>query len=273
MPQAIERGYVYIAKPPLYRVAKGRQERYLQNEREMDDYLMDALSTDGLISAGDGVQIAGADFKRILGLCLEARNILQPLAGAIPVRFVEALALSGCLSDMQGYGLAGNILDSAEHESERGWKVSSADEGILIERTLRSVVEQHMFPIEKLSSGEVRAFNRMAGRDELIALFRNPLTLSVKQKTQKIWTAFGLLDTAFEYARNGLTINRYKGLGEMTADQLWETTMDPNHRTLFQVRITDATKADEIVSMLMGEIVEPRRDFIVDNALSANVDI
>ena len=273
MPQAIERGYVYIAKPPLYRVAKGKQERYLQNEREMDDYLMEALATDGMVTTGDGIQIAGADFKRILAMILEMKNILQPMSSIVPVKFVEALALSGCLSGKCEYAPAGKILDSSEHESERGWKVSESAEGILIERTVRSVAEKYLLPAEHMDSGEIRAFNRMAGRDELINLFKMPLTLSVKSKTQKIWSAFGLLDLAFEYARSGLSINRYKGLGEMSSEQLWETTMDPANRSLFQVRVTDTTKADEVVSMLMGDIVEPRRDFIVDNALNAKLDV
>jgi DNA gyrase subunit B len=143
----------------------------------------------------------------------------------------------------------------------------------LIKRVVRSVSEEHIFKNEKMQSGEVRAFNRMAGRDELLNLFKHALTITVKSKTQKIWNAFKLLDVAFEYARSGLSINRYKGLGEMSADQLWETTMDPTNRTLFQIKISDATKADEVVSMLMGDVVEPRRDFIVDNALNANVDI
>ena len=95
----------------------------------------------------------------------------------------------------------------------------------------------------------------------------------VKAKSQKIWGALNLLNTAFEYAKNGLKIQRYKGLGEMNAEQLWETTMDPNNRSLFQVKINDASQADEVISMLMGDVVEPRRDFIVDNALSANLDV
>jgi DNA gyrase subunit B len=272
MKQAIDLGYIYIAKPPLYRVAKGKQERYLQNEREMEDYLMDALTTDGMLKAESGTQIAGADFKRILGLCLEMRNILAPMQSFMPLQFAEALALSGCLSGSCDYNLVANILDSNEHESERGWKVSQTDQGVLVERTIRSVNEKYLLPNDRLNSGEIRAFNRMTGREELQALFATPLTLTVKNKTQKIWNAFKLLDTAFEYARAGLSINRYKGLGEMSAEQLWETTMDPNNRSLFQVKITDATKADEVVSMLMGDIVEPRRDFIVDNALNANID-
>ncbi|MDR1826305.1 MAG: DNA topoisomerase (ATP-hydrolyzing) subunit B [Rickettsiales bacterium] len=273
MPKAIEKGYVYIAKPPLYRVAKGKQERYLKNEREMDDYLMDALSTDGMITDWNGVQIAGADFKRVLGLCRDMKNILHPLTTAMPMRFTEALALSGSFGDGANWGLAEKMLDAAEHESERGWKVSKTEEGINIERTVRSVVEKYTLPLDKLSGAEARAWGRMTGREELMSLFENPLSLTVKNKTQKIWNAGGLLNTAFEYARSGLSINRYKGLGEMSAEQLWETTMDPMSRTLFQVKVTDAARADEVVSMLMGDVVEPRRDFIVDNALNANIDI
>jgi len=273
MPAAIDKGFVYIAKPPLYRVSKGKQERYLQDEREMSDYLMDALTTDGMLTTWEGEQIAGADFKRILGLISEMKAILLPMQNFIAPKFSEALALSGCLTGTPDFALAGQILDSGEHESERGWKVSQTDAGILIERIVRSVSERILLPADKLQSGEIRAFGRMAGREELLSLFRSPITLSVKSKTQKIWSAFGLLDTAFDYAKAGLSINRYKGLGEMSYAQLWETTMDPANRTMFQVKITDAAKADEVVSMLMGDVVEPRRDFIVDNALNANVDI
>ena len=113
----------------------------------------------------------------------------------------------------------------------------------------------------------------MQGREELIAMFSNPVELRVKAKSQKIWGALKLLETAFEYAKQGFKIQRYKGLGEMNSEQLWETTMDPNNRNVFQIKVSDAAQADEVVSMLMGDVVEPRRDFIVDNALNANIDI
>jgi len=271
MREVVERGYLYIAKPPLYRVAKGKQERYLKNEREMEDYLMDALSADGMLDAS-GVQIAGQDLKRILGLILAMKNILLPLEGLLPIKFIEALALSGCFGANPNYELAGRILDSVEHESEKGWQVAKTEEGIEIKRTVRSVSESHLFPADSMFAPEIRAFNKMPNLAELLELFTNPITLTVKSKMQKIHTAFGLLDAAFDYARGGLSISRYKGLGEMSPDQLWETTMDPANRTMFRVQITDAAKADEVVSMLMGDVVEPRRDFIVDNALNANID-
>ncbi|MCQ2571422.1 MAG: DNA topoisomerase (ATP-hydrolyzing) subunit B [Alphaproteobacteria bacterium] len=275
MPEAIERGYIYVAKPPLYGVTRGKQQIYIQNEREMDDYLLDQLSTDGTIETSDGQQLAGADLKRVLELVDDMKNNLQPLSHIVPLRFIEALALNKVFENesAENFAAAENMLDNEELEFERGWKISSDMEGIKITRTLRSVTETHVLPREKMNSSEIRAWQRMAGRDELIEMFSKPTTLRVKSKSQKIWGAFALLNTAFEYAKNGLKIQRYKGLGEMNAEQLWETTMDPNHRSLFQVKVTDASQADEVISMLMGDIGEPRRDFSVENALNANLDV
>ena len=275
MPQAIERGYIYVAKPPLYGVTRGKQQIYLQNQREMDDYLMEQLATDGMITTSEGMQVSGADLKRLLGLVLDMRNVLQPLNHIVPVRFVEALALNGAFEN-ESVDIFANVqkmLDAQELEFERGWKVSADEYGVTITRTLRSVTESYFLPREKINGPEIRAWHRMDGRTELMEIFSKPTVLQVKSKNQKIWGALKLLETAFEYAKNGLKIQRYKGLGEMNAEQLWETTMDPNHRSLFQVKIDDAAKADEVVSMLMGDVVEPRRDFIVENALDANLDV
>ena len=275
MPEAIERGYIYVAKPPLYGVTRGKQQIYIQNEREMDDYLLDQLATDGMIETSEGQQLAGADLKRLLELVDDMKNNLQPLNHIVPLRFIEALALNKVFEEesAENFAAAEHMLDCEELEFERGWKISSDIEGIKITRTLRSVTETHVLPREKINSSEIRAWQRMEGRQELIDTFSKPTTLRVKSKSQKIWGAFALLNTAFEYAKNGLKIQRYKGLGEMNAEQLWETTMDPNHRSLFQVKITDASQADEVISMLMGDVVEPRRDFIVENALNANLDV
>ncbi|MBR5355041.1 MAG: DNA gyrase subunit B, partial [Alphaproteobacteria bacterium] len=275
MPEAIERGYIYVAKPPLYGVTRGKQQIYIQNEREMDDYLLDQLASDGMIETSDGQQLAGADFKRLLELVDDMKTNLQALNHIMPLRFIEALALNKVFEEENAtnFAAAENMLDNEELEFERGWKISSDIEGIKITRTLRSVTETHVLSREKINSPEIRSWQRMAGRQELIDTFSKPTTLRVKSKSQKIWGAFSLLNTAFEYAKNGLKIQRYKGLGEMNAEQLWETTMDPNHRSLFQVKVTDASQADEVISMLMGDVVEPRRDFIVENALNANLDV
>ena len=275
MPEAIERGYIYVAKPPLYGVTRGKQQIYIQNQREMDDYLLDQLATDGTIETAEGQQLAGADLKRLLELVDDMKNNLQSLSHIMPLRFIEALALNKVFESesAENFAAAENMLDNEELEFERGWKISSDIDGIKITRTLRSVTETHVLDREKINSPEIRAWLRMAGREELISTFSKPTILRVKSKSQKIWGAFALLNTAFEYAKNGLKIQRYKGLGEMNAEQLWETTMDPNHRSLFQVKVTDASQADEVISMLMGDVVEPRRDFIVENALNANLDV
>lgn len=275
MPAAIERGYIYVAKPPLYGVTRGKQQIYLQNQREMDDYLMDQLATDGVVQIASGTQISGADMKRLLDLVLDMRNVLQPLNHIMPLRFVEALALNRVFDEesTENCEKAAKMLDAQELEFERGWHVTANDAGITITRTLRSVTESYLLSREKLNSPEINAWRRMSGREELMDTFSAPTVLTVKSKSQKIWGAFNLLNTAFEYAKNGLKIQRYKGLGEMNAEQLWETTMDPNHRSLFQVTVNDASQADAVVSMLMGDVVEPRRDFIVENALDANLDV
>jgi len=285
MPAAIERGYIYVAKPPLYGVTRGKAVSYLKDEREMENFLLDAIAREGMMTTADGAQIAGEDLKRVLNLCIAAKNILSPLSAIMPLRFIEALALTGTLQPtaVGAYGIrpdqqstdfsaAEKMLDAGEMEFERGWKVTSNDAGIKISRTLRGVTEEHILPADKLESPEIRAFGRLAGRDELIDMFRAPVEFKLKNKSQTIPTMLQLIDVANNYAKSGLSIQRYKGLGEMNAEQLWETTMDPNHRALFQVKVTDATKADEVFSMLMGDVVEPRRDFIVENALSANID-
>jgi DNA gyrase subunit B len=275
MPQAIERGYIYVAKPPLYGVTRGKQQIYLQNQREMDDYLMEQLAADGVLETADGQQVSGPDLKRLLSLILGMKTVLQPLSSILPLRFVEALALNNIFSAETSENLIAveKMLDSQELEFERGWKATADQGGIQIRRTLRSVTETHVLPRSQFDSAEIRGWLRMPGNSELTATFAQPVDLRVKNKSQKIWGALIVLNTAFEYAKTGLKIQRYKGLGEMNTEQLWETTMDPNHRSLFQVKVADATKADEVVSMLMGEVVEPRREFIVENALSANLDV
>ncbi|MBR1380543.1 MAG: DNA topoisomerase (ATP-hydrolyzing) subunit B [Alphaproteobacteria bacterium] len=275
MPEAIERGYIYVAKPPLYGVTRGKQQIYLQNDTEMNDYLMEQLATDGIIELSSGTQISGADLKRLLGLILNMRNLLQPLNHIMPLRFIESMALNGVFDNENETTFANTarMLDAQELEFERGWHITSDDSGITVTRTLRSVTETYTLPREKLNGMEIHAWHKMDGRDELIETFAEPTILRVKAKSQKIWGALNLLNTAFEYAKTGLKIQRYKGLGEMNAEQLWETTMDPNHRSLFQVKVADASAADEVISMLMGDVVEPRRDFIVENALDANLDV
>ena len=276
MPQAIEKGYIYVAKPPLYGVSRGKTQLYIQNQKDMDNYLMDQLVSDAFIKTKQGVSISGADLKRILSLILNMKNILNPISSIVPLRFIEVMALHGLFdgnNSVDTFLAIEKMLDEQELPFERGWKLISDLEGIKLTRTLRNVTENYLLTRDKFSSSEIRAWLRMDGKEDLIDIFKNPVELQVKGKNQTVLGAIKLLEIAFEYAKTGLKIQRYKGLGEMNSEQLWETTMDPNNRSLFQVKISDANKADEVVSMLMGDVVEPRRDFIVENALSANIDI
>lgn len=276
MPQAIEKGYIYVAKPPLYGVSRGKTQLYIQNQKDMDNYLMDQLVNDAFIKTKTGVSISGSDLKRILSLVLNMKNILNPISNLVPIRFIEAMALNGLFDGNNSndvFEAIERMLDNQELPFERGWKLISDLEGIKLTRTLRNVTENYILTRDKFNSAEIRSWLRMEGKEDLIEIFKNPVELQVKGKNQIVLGAIKLLEIAFEYAKTGLKIQRYKGLGEMNSEQLWETTMDPNNRSLFQVKISDANKADEVVSMLMGDVVEPRRDFIVENALSANIDI
>ena len=163
MPAAIERGYVYVAKPPLYGVTRGKQQIYIQNQRDMDDYLMDQLATDGVVQIASGAQISGADMKRLLDLVLDMRNVLQPLNHIMPLRFVEALALNRVFDDesVENCANAAKMLDAQELEFERGWKVVAGENGITITRTLRSVTEQYMLSRDRLNSPEINAWRRL----------------------------------------------------------------------------------------------------------------
>jgi DNA gyrase subunit B len=282
MPQLIEKGYLYVAKPPLYKLSRGKSQTYLQNDKEFEAYLTDVVQADAILNTEGGSKISGADFSRVLGLCQSAKSALIGLKNiGLPMRFAEAMALNGCLDvgflfdpTRDKMDAVAKFLDSAEPEFEKGWKVGyDRNIGIVIQKTVRSVTEKFILPVSSFDSPELRGWNNLAGRAELAALFAKPAALEIKGNLVKVGSPSALIDAAFGYAKSGISIQRYKGLGEMNPEQLWETTMDPNHRAMFQVKITDATKADEVFTMLMGEVVEPRRDFIVTNALDAKLDV
>jgi DNA gyrase subunit B len=282
MPQMIERGYIYVAKPPLYKVSRGKSQTYLQNDKEYENYLTNVVATDAMLSTVDGVQVRGEDLGRLIMLCQTAKQTLSGLHNiGLPMKFAEALALNGCLDaaflanpSADKMKTAADYLNMMEPEYEKGWEINfDANVGIVITRMLRSVLDKFILPISAFDSVELRGWNNLPGRDELISMFVKPATIEIKGNSSKVYSPSDLVRVAFAYAKNGISVQRYKGLGEMNSEQLWETTMDPNHRSLFQVKVTDASKADEVFSMLMGEVVEPRRDFIVSNALDAKIDI
>ena len=283
MPELIERGYLYIAQPPLYRVKRGQSEVYLKDDLEMENYLASAAVDEGAVfTTADGVQIAGPE---LMELIVQARQVKQNLAGVarhVPIFMVEQAAILGALNtqvltDETHAGEIGNYLagrlDALEDELERGWQCEVIDDGGLrIKRTLRGVSNTYEIDSALINSAEAIRLDEMAG--SLQKLYARHGTFTIKDREVVITGPVSLLDTVIEVGKKGLSMQRYKGLGEMNPEQLWETTLDPNARTLLQVKVAHAEEAGDVFSTLMGDLVEPRRNFIQENALKvSNLDV
>ena len=285
MPALLERGYLYIAQPPLFQVRRGGQSvRYLKDEAELDVFLLDSGLQNAVLALHDGSQMAGADLRRHIDeVAIRARRRIEALARIVGHRgLVEQAVLAGAL-DAAALGgreeteaaaaRAAGRLEALEEPAARGWSARVEDDLSLVfayenQGALRS------WRIERRLLQHVDAvrLNRRAG--QLGAVYGKPATLRVRDREDRIDGPCGLLERVLEHGRRGLTLQRYKGLGEMNPEQLWETTLDPGARTLLQVRVNHAEEAGELFSTLMGDQVEPRRAFIQDNALKvANLDV
>ncbi|SIQ84196.1 DNA gyrase subunit B [Rhizobium sp. RU20A] len=282
MPELIERGHLYIAQPPLYKVARGKSAQYLKDEKALEDYLINAGLDDATLELGTGEVRAAQDLREVIGDALRLRSLVDGLHSRYNRSVVEQAAIAGALNvDLitrgpEAEGVAADVsarLDRIAEETERGWTARITDSGALrFERMVRGVPEVALLDNALLGSSDARHIDQMSAR--LKEIYATPPLLKRRDGTQEISGPRSLLDAIFASGRKGLSMQRYKGLGEMNAEQLWETTLDPNVRSLLQVRINDATDADGLFARLMGDEVEPRRDFIQENALSvANLDI
>ena len=284
MPELVERGHLYIAQPPLYRAKKGSSETYLKDDRELEAYLI-SNGIDGVtLKLADGAQMFGPDLERMAEQARDAKTLIEPLVRRIGSAFVvEQCAIAGALSpelladSERAAATATSIaerLDALSEDIERGWKGHFDADNIelVFERTLRGVTERYRIDQIQVRTPEARRLTGLAG--ELSGTFGKGATLLMKDAERPIHGPIALIEAIQESGRKGLTVNRYKGLGEMNPDQLWETTLDVNQRTLLQVRVDHLDEAQEIFSTLMGDVVEPRRLFIQENALKvANLDI
>ncbi len=282
MPELIEAGHLYIAQPPLYRAKKGNSEVYLKDDRAMEDHLIEGGLTDAVLVTQSGGQVAGDDLRALVFKARDIKNSLQQLSLAFPMHIVEQVAVAGAfnpevLSDTNTAAAAAEYiakrLDHLESEYEKGWTGEAADEGgLCFSRTLRGVTETHILDAPTLHSSEGRYLDSQAA--ELQEVYTHPSTLTLKEKEVKVSGPVSLIDGVLAEGKRGTSLQRYKGLGEMNPDQLWETTLDPNVRTLLQVKVSHADEAHEVFSTLMGDVVEHRREFIQDNALNVtNLDI
>jgi DNA gyrase subunit B len=283
MLEVVERGYLYIAQPPLYRAKKGSEEVYLKDDRRMEDYLIEQGLRDCLLVVQDGAEIAGGDLRGVVDEAFRARRLLHPLLQRLSNPMVaEQAAILGAfnqdlLSDPETARQVADViarrLDGLSDESERGWQADATDgDGFAFFRTMRGVTERHVVDGALMRSSEARRLDEMVPR--LQQIYGRPATLRAKDKETRITGPLGLVEAVMEAGRRGLSMQRYKGLGEMNPGQLWETTLDPAARSLLQVRINHRDDAEEIFSTLMGDVVEPRRDFIQAHALEVeNLDI
>jgi DNA gyrase subunit B len=282
MPELIERGHLYIAQPPLYKVTRGKSSQYLKNEKALEDYLIDSGLEDASLELASGEVRTGQDLREVITDALRLRTLLDGLHSRYDRAVAEQAAITGALDieRLQDKAAAQEIvadvaarLDNIAEETERGWTGHIADSGSLVfERTVRGVKEAAVLDDALLGSQDARMISQMIGK--LQEIYGDTPQLRRKDKAEKVSGPRALLDMIFAAGRKGVSMQRYKGLGEMNAEQLWETTLDPNVRSLLQVKISDVTDADGLFARLMGDEVEPRRDFIQENALSvANLDI
>ncbi|MGX9352565.1 DNA topoisomerase (ATP-hydrolyzing) subunit B [Shimia sp. W99] len=279
MPELIEKGHLYIAQPPLYKVARGKSEVYLKDQAALDDYLIEQGIEGASLRLGSGEEIIGQDLARVVGEARQLKRVLDAFPTHYPRHILEQAAIAGAFvpgavdADLQG--VADKVaarLDLIALEYERGWQGRiTQDHGIRLARILRGVEEVRTLDGPMLRSGEARKTGSFT--QSLQEIYGTSATLNRKDRAQIIHGPLDLLDAILKEGEKGLSLQRYKGLGEMNPDQLWETTLDPDARTLLQVKVEDMAEADDLFTKLMGDVVEPRREFIQKNALSVeNLD-
>jgi len=281
MRDLIDRGYIYIAQAPLYKVTRGKSEQYLKNEHALEDYLTDTGLEDAVFRPYSGDARAGADLKALVEEARTIRNVLSGLHSRYNRRVVEQAAIAGVMTPSVHGDLPKALaaaqyiavrLDALSEETERGWQGSFVEgEGFHFERTVRGVKEVAVLDHALLGSADARKLDEHAA--SLQDVYARQGVLRRKGEDTAIHGPVGLFDAVTAAGRKGITLQRYKGLGEMNPQQLWETTLDTNVRSLLQVKVKEVDEADDIFTKLMGDVVEPRRDFIQENALAASVDV
>jgi len=283
MRELVEGGHLYIAQPPLYRAKRGESMTYLKGDREMEEYLIASAMRSTVLTTGAGQQRSGEDLAGLVRQALHARKLIETLVWKVGSwEVVEQAAIAGALSphvmadQAEADRLAALVaerLDTLAPEFERGWKGSADGRGGLsFTRTLRGVPETRRLEAGSIASTEARQLTAL--RESLWELYERPCRLDGKEQETTVYGPVSLADTVIAWGRKGVSVARYKGLGEMNPGQLWETTLDPEVRSLLKVRVAHAEEAGQIFETLMGDEVEPRREFIQSNALQvANLDV
>ena len=279
MPELVQGGFLYIAQPPLFKVSRGKSEVYLKDQSALEDFLIQQGSEGSILRLSDESEISSQDLIRVVEEARQLKRVLEAFPTHYPRHILEQAAIAGAFvpgvveKDLQGTAdKVAERLNLIALEYEKGWKGrQTQDHGIKLTRILRGVEEMRTLDGPMLRSGEARKTGSLT--DSLKEVCSKPAKLLRKDRAQPIRGPLDLLESIFVEGEKGLNLQRYKGLGEMNPDQLWETTLDPDARTLLQVKIDDAAEADDLFTRLMGEVVEPRREFIQQNALTVeNLD-
>lgn len=281
MRELIDRGHLYIAQPPLYKVTRGKSEQYLKDERALEDYLISVGLDECVFQPGTGDDRAGRDLLSLVEDARIIRSVLRNLHSRYNRKVIEQAAVAGLLgrdiyTNPENASAAAEYmarrLDNQAEEVERGWSGQFVEgQGFVFERTVRGVKDVAIIDDAFLGSADARKLHEY--RAKLQDIYARPGKLRRKDTETTIYGPVDLFEAVTEAARKGVSLQRYKGLGEMNPDQLWETTLDTNERSLLQVKVKEVDEADDIFTKLMGDVVEPRREFIQDNSLSANVDV
>ncbi len=279
----IDGGYLYIAQPPLYKVTKNRSETYIKEDRDLQMYLINSGTETAIFTSNDNVEHGANELKDIVEKAREFKEILDKINVKYPKFIIEECAIAGALSQdifsekkliEESVKYIASRLDANKslNELEKGWVGLSDDEGnFVFERVLRGVKETHVIDKQFILSSDARKLNEFSLH--LQEMYLKNGTLKVKDNEFDISSPSQLYELILEIGRKGLSVQRYKGLGEMNPEQLWETTLDVNIRTLLQVKVQEADEASDLFSRLMGDDVEPRREFIQKNALQvSNLD-
>ncbi|HPA37214.1 MAG TPA: toprim domain-containing protein, partial [Phenylobacterium sp.] len=272
MPTVIERGYLYIAQPPLYKASKGKSARYLKDDAELETYLIDEGVDGATLDLASGERLTGQDLLALVQQARGAKANIERLSARAPAFAIEQSALAGLLAEGGDVAKAAARLDLYAEEGDGHWSGEPAPAGgYAFSRIRRGVTERVVLDDLLLNAADAR---RLAERAAAMAdTFAKPATFLRRDRSTTVRGPLDLFGAVMEAGRRGLSIQRYKGLGEMNPEQLWETTLDADARTLLQVKVNHSEDADGLFARLMGDVVEPRREFIQENALDAEVDV
>ncbi|MBL8572265.1 MAG: DNA topoisomerase (ATP-hydrolyzing) subunit B [Hyphomicrobiaceae bacterium] len=280
MPALIERGHLYIAQPPLYKVTRGKSEQYLKDQKALEDFLINTGLDECALRTMSGESRIGLDLRHVVDQARTCQHVLEGLHHRYNRDVVEQAAIAGALSPVavsdpdKAAAVAAEVarrLDMIADEFERGWTGElKPDGGLKFQRVVRGVTETAWIDLALINSADARKLDSLSAH--LAEIYSEPPVMKRREAETVIRGPRALLEVVYAQGRKGIYLQRYKGLGEMNPGQLWETTLDPNARSLLQVKVRESADADDIFTKLMGDEVEPRRDFIQENALIANLD-